>query len=239
MRNEWHQLNILIIYSFRALLHSDVAEINAERSLIGVICVLWINLNKARMKVSLQRARIICGVSPGVQIATSLGHIVIQIHFLFLWPFFCLHTQTFFFVVEFDLIHKNTAAPTAMRSHSLSTWMCWGPAADLAVGVSCLAIPRAGGVRPLWVSLGQLHAECCSEPLQKHLGYLLPSKQSFPYGSVTSFSNFPFLGSGGFVLLSQGLWFQCQSISVHPVIPRPLQSFFIMNAKAWVEYDLN
>lgn len=31
---------------------------------------------------------------------------------------------------------------------------CWGPAAGLAVGVSCLAIPLAGGVRPLWVSLG-------------------------------------------------------------------------------------
>lgn len=46
----------------------------------------------------------------------------------------------------------------------------WGPAAGLAVGGSCLAIPLAGGVRPPPVSLGPLHAECCSEPLGKHLG---------------------------------------------------------------------
>lgn len=128
----------------------------------------------------------------------------------------------FFFFVEIDPVHQNAAAPTATRSHSLSTWMCWGPAAGLAVGVRCLAIPLAGGVRPLWVGLGQPHAECCSEPLQKHLGYLLPSKQSFPYGSVTSFSNFPFFGSGGFVFLSQRLWFQCsrgtsQTILLFPV----------------------
>lgn len=110
--------------------------------------------------------------------------------------------RPFFVVVEFDRIHENTAAPTATGSRSLSTGMCWGPAAGLAVGVSCLAIPLAGGGRPLWVSLGQLHAECCSEPLQKHLGYLLPSKQSFPYGSLTSFSSFP-----GFFLVPGDLFF--------------------------------
>lgn len=203
--------------------------------------------------MSLQRARIINGVSLSPDSHTALGHIVIQIYFLFFWPFFfiCLHTQSqcnktrvrpfFFFFVAFDPIHKNTAAPTATRSHSLSTWMCWGPAAGLAVGVSCLAIPLAGGVRPLWVSLGQLHAECCSEPLQKHLGYLLPSKQSFPYGSVTSFSNFPFFWFRGICFSFSGTVVPVfpGNISVHPVIPRPLQSFFIMNAKAWIEYDLN
>lgn len=70
------------------------------------------------------------------------------------------------------LFCKNTHTYTQTIPHTY-----WGPTAGLAVGVSCLAIPLAGGVRPLWVSLGLHHAECCSEPSQKHLGYLPPSSQ--------------------------------------------------------------
>lgn len=43
----------------------------------------------------------------------------------------------------------------------------------LEVGVSCLAIPLAGGVRPPRVSLRLHGAECHPEPSHKHLDNLL------------------------------------------------------------------
>lgn len=42
------------------------------------------------------------------------------------------------------LFGKNTDSYTQTIPHAY-----WGPTAGLAVGVSCLAIPLAGGVRPL------------------------------------------------------------------------------------------
>lgn len=99
---------------------------------------------------------------------------------------------------------KNPHKTTGKSTHSPSAWTRWGPAAGLAVGVSCLAIPLAGGVRPLWVSFGLRHAECCSQPFQKHLGYLLPSKQSFPCGSLISWSLL--------VFLVQVIRFPCQAL---------------------------
>lgn len=62
-----------------------------------------------------------------------------------------------------------------------------GPTAGLAVGVSCLAIPLTGGV-----SLSLCRAECCSDPSQKHLGYLPPhlagGDKIIPHGLKMSFS---------------------------------------------------
>lgn len=54
----------------------------------------------------------------------------------------------------------------------------WGSTAGLAVGVSCLAIPLTGGV-----SLGLRRAECCSDPSQKHVGYLPPHLQRLLFSS--------------------------------------------------------
>lgn len=64
----------------------------------------------------------------------------------------------------------TATAPTELLKDSqlhTRTHRHWGPTAGLAVGVSCLVIPLAGGV-----SLGLCRAECCSDPSQKHLGYL-------------------------------------------------------------------
>lgn len=54
----------------------------------------------------------------------------------------------------------------------------------LEVGVSCLAIPLAGGVRPLRVGLRLHCAECHPEPSHKHLDNLLLSSQLLLLSSI-------------------------------------------------------
>lgn len=57
-----------------------------------------------------------------------------------------------------DCAHINTSAHAGLQLQVLK------------VGVSCLAIPLAGGVRPLGLGLSLHRAECCPEPSHKHLG---------------------------------------------------------------------
>lgn len=108
------------------------------------------------------------------------------------------------------LFCKNTHTYTQTIPHTY-----WGPTAGLAVGVSCLAIPLAGGVRPLWVSLGLHHAECCSEPSQNiwdiclpvHNGsYLAGGCEIIPYDPIMSFSYSPFGLVVYFSILFSFLW---------------------------------
>lgn len=85
-----------------------------------------------------------------------------------------------------DRAHINTSAHAGLQLQVLK------------VGVSCLAIPLAGGVRPLGVGLSLHRAECCPEPLHKHLGnfcypvshrsYSVAGHEILLYDFIASFS---------------------------------------------------